>query len=151
MAIRSAMALTLPLDSLLPVWPGPLLMVLLACRLVLTLPRVNSLAGALPWRNPLRSGNAVRPLVDAFPGRVADEDADGQHDHARDDHCGHPGQPRKRPLAGFAQGRGRLGYRRAHGALLLVGRYPGLGEGGDEDRLDRVQAVLGLVEHDAGW
>src|SRR5215471_3593587 len=36
------------------------------------------------------------------------------------------------------------------GALPSVGRYPGLCEGGDEDRLDRVQAVLGLVEHDAG-
>src|ERR1700745_3292384 len=34
--------------------------------------------------------------------------------------------------------------------LLSVGWYCRLCEGGDEDRLDRVQAVLGVVEHDAG-
>src|SRR5215831_11760398 len=37
------------------------------------------------------------------------------------------------------------------GALLRSAGLPRLREGGDEDRLDRVQAVLGLVEHNAGW
>src|SRR5690349_13639074 len=73
---------------------------------------------AARWRNALpgtlTSGNAVRPPVDALPGRAADEDADDQHDHARDDHRGHSGQPRKRPFTLLTQGRSRPGCRRAH-------------------------------------
>src|ERR1051326_5561230 len=123
-AIRSAMALTLPLDSLLPEWPGP---------------SVDGAAGVPPGPHPpagefsalpgtITSGDAVRPPVDAFSGRVADEDADDQHGHARDDHCGHPGEPRKRPLAGLAQGRSRLSYC-AHGASCRSAGIPGFMRG----------------------